>query len=228
MAANISLPGSGKVLSSRETAAGEQIQQVQLDIGEGDVESPVSASNPLPAELYVDDGYGTKVPVAALHPMSVLVVGLPTYITIRPQGNMAGIVPTLDTNVYADGDVLFNNSVVALSGQGHYAIKNIVVIDRDDQGGAFDIYLFETSATVELGTVNSAPSISDLDAANCIGKVSIAAADYYDLGGVRIAHKDINQVFNSEINLRLCGISRDAKTYTASGLMIKLNCINIG
>ena len=215
MTANISLPGSGKVLSSRETAAGEQIQQVQLDIGESDVESPVSVNNPLPAMLYIADGIGGFLPVDNVNLFPCTVVNGPAYQITRPEGLMPAVSPTLDTNVYADGDVLFTNEMVTDAGSGYYIIRGITVIDTSDQGGAFDIYLFNNEQA-SMGTRNSAPNIATAGL-YIIGKLSIAAADYYDLGSMKVAYKECNIVINSSI-LKFSGVSRDTKTYAENGL----------
>jgi hypothetical protein len=62
---------------------------------------------------------------------------------------------------------------------------SVAVVDKDDQGFAFDLHFFDR--TVGFGTINATPSISDADAAFTMGYVSIGTNDYKDLGGARVA-----------------------------------------
>ena len=64
-------------------------------------------------------------------------------------------------------------------------IESLTVIDQDDQGQVFDVWVLD--ANVTFGTENSAPSIPDANAVYILGKIPVAAADYVDLGGVKVA-----------------------------------------
>lgn len=137
----------------------------------------------------------------------------------------------LDTSIYADGDVL---SVIAelasfFPNQGGVRlVESLIVIDEDDQGVGFDLLFFNATAT--LGTINTAPSISDADARKIIGKVSVVASDYIDLGGNRIAClSGINQVLKAAsgaTSVWIATITRSGTpTYTASGLKLKIGVL---
>lgn len=137
------------------------------------------------------------------------------------------VVPVLDTNAYADNDVLF--VPVAVPGfQRAYAplaarkLVSVSVLDEADQ--AQDIDLVFSEGTLTLGTINAAVSISDADARKVLGVVSVLIADYSDLVDSQIATKrDINLLLQPNTTLYLSGICRSGTpTYTASALRIKL------
>lgn len=129
-----------------------------------------------------------------------------------------------DTLILASGDVITDSLLVVPAAPNRSArgtIRSIIVNDEDDQGAALDVVLF--SANVSLGTKNSAPAISDADARNVLAIVSIAAADFIDLGGVRVASKlglDIPVVTDTLYVSMIC--RSGTPTYTASGLRVRL------
>ena len=74
------------------------------------------------------------------------------------------VTPTLDATetAYGAADVLFNPTIVTglfNDKDDVCMIKNIFVIDVDEQGAAFELY-FTTSSTV-FGTLNATANIAD-------------------------------------------------------------------
>jgi hypothetical protein len=113
------------------------------------------------------------------------------------------------TGALADGDVMADSQIVnaclrAVDGTG--TIINVTAIDDADQG--FGIDLFFLDANVSIGTEDAAPSISDANAANILGWLRIAAADWIDLGGVRIA--------SVPCSIPVKGVSGDDAIYVAA------------
>lgn len=95
---------------------------------------------------------------------------------------------SLDTSAYASGDVLADTQELASAlrvADGTGILQSIVLNDKSDQGVAMNIVFL--SANRALGTENGAPSISDADADDVLGIIPIAAADWVDLGGCRVA-----------------------------------------
>lgn len=143
-------------------------------------------------------------------------------------GVVLDLTPTLDTNAYADGDVLFDTTAVASAfdyAAGVRKLESVHILDEDDQGIALDLVFLDSN--VSLGTFNAAPNISDANARKIIGRVSIATGDYIDLGGARIATKaGIGQLLKAaaaSTTLYVAGITRGGTpTYTAAGLKLKL------
>lgn len=138
-------------------------------------------------------------------------------------------VPTLDTSAYAAGDVLFDRTLLDI---GNYAnpgqsaaqkirgrILSVGALDKDDQGVAMDLYFLR--ADVSMGSVNSAPSITDANAENIIGFVTVTASK--DLGGCRFgqADCDIRFAITGE-TLYLAGVTQGAPAHTAAGLKLRI------
>lgn len=136
---------------------------------------------------------------------------------------------TLDTAIYASGDVLSDTATVTnamrING-GTGILQSIAVIDQDDQKAQLKIFVL--GATASLGTKNAAPSISDTDALNILGNpITIETTDYTDLGGVSIAGKDnIGKVVKAATGSRNIFIAvlngTGTPTYTAAGIKLRL------
>lgn len=137
--------------------------------------------------------------------------------------------PVLDTNIYADNDVMFIpiNVVGAFREPGgSRALHSVLVLDGDDQNTDFDLVFF--NADVTLGTINLAVSISDADAAKCIGLVRLeAATDSNDTINSRMFIKTaiglVLQAASGSADLWVAGVVRSGTpTYTAAGMKITL------
>ena len=94
--------------------------------------------------------------------------------------------PVVDTNAYAAGDVLFDTTSVSLSNNTTAGARGTIltasIIDRDDEASQ-TITLYFLRSNVSLGTINSAPSISDDNAAEIIGTCTVTTGT--DLGGCK-------------------------------------------
>ena len=153
-------------------------------------------------------------------------------VTTKTPADKITVTPTLDTLAYASGDVLFaTTSIDGLSriNDERGVLMDLAVIDKADQKPAFTIFFFQTNVT--SGAVNSPPSISDSDAGSYMGHVSIAAADYKDLGGVSVAcAKAINMLLESAsaaTNVYAFGVlDAGAPTFAAtSDLVLKFGVV---
>lgn len=137
----------------------------------------------------------------------------------------------LDTGAYAAGDLLFvtqqlNGILRVADGTG--VIQAIQIIDQDDNGAAFDLYFL--SANVSMGTINAAPSISDANAVNLHGPISVATTDYKDLGGVKVANiRNIGlpvKAVSGTDDLYIAGVNgAGTPTYTASGIKLRISVL---
>lgn len=143
------------------------------------------------------------------------------------------VVLTTDTLVYAAGDVLADTQPVtgvARVNDGTAMLQNLIITDADDQGQAMDIVFLK--ANVSLGTENAAVSITDANAKEIVGIVSVAANDFIDLGGVRVAHVAVPapiilKAATGTTTVYIAAISRGTGTYTAAGLSVKLGLIRV-
>lgn len=134
------------------------------------------------------------------------------------------VTPTLDTNIYADNDVLFNGAAVADFGGAGKARKLVSVVIHDQSDQAQDFDLFFSSGDITLGTINEAVSAADAVAGQIVGWVSIVSADYNDLIEGQVAMKTgLGLVLQPIDTLYVAGVLRSGTpTYAAGGMVIKL------
>lgn len=134
------------------------------------------------------------------------------------------VVPTLDTNAYADNDILFVATAAGgFPSLGHIEVDSIRVLDESDQAQDLDI-LFLASAAA-LGTINTAANPTDAAARAILGMVSIVAADYIDLANSQLAMKRgiALPLYVPPTGLYIAGILRSGTpTYAAAGLRITI------
>lgn len=144
--------------------------------------------------------------------------------------DLIDVTLTLDTSIYASGDVMavtqaIANAVRIDGGQGR--IDSITVIDEDDQGQAFDLLFL--SANNSIGTLNAAVSITDANARDILGLVSVGSSDFIDLGGVRIANLNniglVVEAAGGSRSIYVAAISRGTGTYTANGIRLRLGVV---
>ncbi|HWA07928.1 MAG TPA: hypothetical protein VG838_00525 [Opitutaceae bacterium] len=146
---------------------------------------------------------------------------LKNFITKKVEVDM-----TLDTSAFASGDIMGTATIpiptvmFEQSPKVRLWIEHITILDKDDQGGLFDLVVLD--ANKSLGTLNAAPSISDADAAAIVAVIPVTS--WTDVGGAQIARPSFDPVFVelADLNLYLAAISRDTKTYSAAGLRLKL------
>ena len=120
---------------------------------------------------------------------------------------------------------MFDTQEIALAARtsgGILILQSVTVLDKDDQAAAFDLVFLDTNTSI--GTEDSAVSISDANAEDIIGAISIAATDYVDLVGSQFATKSgigLEMKAESSTSIWVAGITRGTPTYTASGVLIK-------
>jgi hypothetical protein len=133
---------------------------------------------------------------------------------------------TLDTSIYADGDVLADLLTVtgATRRAGLYSkLVSVEVRDSDDQGVGLELLFFDSSIT--LASKNAAWATSDADMEKCLGRVYVQASDYTDLGSNRVANPEVRPFIlkpASGTSIYLATRSRGTGTYTANGLHVRL------
>ena len=86
--------------------------------------------------------------------------------------------PAYTANDAVGGLVTINNFV--LSADQAARLESVILIDKGAQKAQTDLFFYRSAVTG--GTDNAAYAPSDADAAECIGYVAIAAADYKDHG----------------------------------------------
>ena len=131
----------------------------------------------------------------------------------------------LDTNAYADGDVLVvPQEIDGVFADGPRKLVSVTVLDEIDVGQAIDLVFMDADGTV--GTINAAVTISDADARKILGIVAVAAADYKDMINSKVATKTgIDLVLapaSAAYSLWIAAVARGAGTWAAAGIRLKL------
>ena len=142
-------------------------------------------------------------------------------------GTIVSVTPVCDTSAYTAADVLFPSTEVAgavrVSG-GKSVLETVCLLDEDDQAAAV-INLFFLRSNVALGTANNAISISDADARELIGWVSLAATDFADLIASRFACvRNVGLIVQptTGTSIWVAGQCAGTPTQTASGIKLRL------
>ena len=169
----------------------------------------------LPAAL----GQGTMA-----QSLPVVIASDQTPVPIANNALVVTVTPTLDTNVYASGDCLhtavmtFANAARVSGGSG--VIQKLVVVDADLQSAAGELWLF--SETVTPAAANAAHSISDADAALCIGVIPFGPYYASALNSVSVA-KGVNLAYKvAATSLFAIAVTRGTPTQSATGLTFSL------
>jgi hypothetical protein len=132
------------------------------------------------------------------------------------------VTPALDTNAYAANDVLFSATELDFGNQlVSGIIKHVSILDADDQA-AQTITLYFAGETFTLGTVNSAISISDADAAKLLGTGAVTTST--DLVNSRFGQNtDLGLPFSvNSGSLYVAASTGGTPTHTASGIRLRV------
>jgi hypothetical protein len=142
----------------------------------------------------------------------------------------------VDTSAYGSGDLLSDRVGILLGSlPGGAPIRGEIVavtlLDKDDEGALLDLVVLD--ADVTLGTINSAPSISDANSEKIVATIPITS--YYDVGGAKIARPSFDPIpFESADGYIYIGAinGTGTPTYTAASdlrlkLMVRLHNVNL-
>lgn len=138
------------------------------------------------------------------------------------------ITPTLSAGAYLAGEVLFDTTAAAAVtriADGKATLMTVMINDKDDQTAA-GVDLVFLSSNVSLGTISEVPSISDANADNILGIVSVLSSDWIDYGGGKIATvRNINlqlTAASGTTTVYVAAIARGTPTQTAAGYTVRL------
>jgi hypothetical protein len=139
---------------------------------------------------------------------------------------ITSVTLTVDTGAHADGDVLADSQIVSAclrANDGTGTIINVTAIDEGDQGFGFDLFFLDANSSI--GTENAAPSITDDNSRNILGWLRIAAADWIDLGGTRIASVPcsipVKGVTGAD-DIYVAAVTRGAGTWAADDITLRI------
>lgn len=150
-------------------------------------------------------------------------------IPVKALDDVITIDCSVDTNAYAEGDVLFATQEVAgfsTAADITSILQSIVVLDPDDQGIGVDLIFF--NANTSLGTENSAPDADDTELLTIIGRVQVGAGSFYDIGASKIAcvyGVGLPMKAGTGGSIWMAGIARGAPTYAGGHLWVKLGVL---
>jgi hypothetical protein len=143
---------------------------------------------------------------------------------------------SLDTNIYADGDVLAATQEIASAvriAAGRALPLSLQVVDEDDQGTALDLLFFRSN--ISIGSENAAFSIDDAGSRDLLGWVRVAATDFTDWGAFRTAtiknsdaawHMGLWEAAAAATSIYVAAIVRSGTpTYSASGIRLKISVV---
>jgi len=243
----------GAALPAGTNAIGKLAANSGVDIGDVDVKSIAAGTNNIgdvdvaslpsanvgqkamaaslsvvPASDVADGTYIGDIKFGEGLPASSEVIGL-----VGASDIVVTITPTLDTNAYTSGDLLFDSTEIANAVRvngGTCIVQSITIIDKDDQLKAMKL-IFADAAT-DFGTVNSAPDPDDTEVATVVGHYEVSiddSANNIDLGGASVhCHRNVGLVLKAgaaTTSLWVAGMTMGAPTHTASGLVIKLGIL---
>ena len=137
------------------------------------------------------------------------------------------VAPVFDTAALTANDVWFTTTEVVgalrVSG-GVSRLVSLCIIDLDDQtAAAITLHFFRSNAS--LGTVNNAPDVDDTEILEFQGHVAVAAADFVDVGGSKVACvKNINLLLEATTGTSVWVAATNAgtPTNTAGGVKLRL------
>jgi len=128
--------------------------------------------------------------------------------------------PVLDTGIYGANDTLFATIVAGeLPNAGARCfLRSVIVHDKDDEGPQMTLWFLRSN--VVFGVVNEAPSISDANSLFITGSLAIAAADFVDMGGAKVAVKQDLwiplEAADGTANVYVAATTTGTPTYTAA------------
>lgn len=206
--------GSGTSIDTRTEGTNGNHRQV-IVIGD-------PATNAGVAPVDVTNGLAVQV-IPAL-PAGENVVGATVGQLVVQSHTPSLLAGTLDQDdVLADTEVI--SGVFRADDKGGI-LESMTLLCGDDVGEDLIVYFLD--ANVAMGTEGAAVSISDANAANILGSVTIAAADYTDLIGSQIATvKNIGLMLKpasgtDDLYIAIVGGATNTGTYTASGIVLRL------
>lgn len=136
------------------------------------------------------------------------------------------ITPVCETSAVAAGDIIANPTEIPNFSLGPdqptYLVK-MIVYDQDDNT-AGDLRIVFLANSTSLGTLNSAPNISDANGLDIIGDILIASADWHDLGGFKWVEIDLSKLpqamhpKSGTSSVYFAILAGGATTSTASGI----------
>lgn len=127
-------------------------------------------------------------------------------------------IPTITAGIYSAGDAL--GGLLTFTGitnvQGTGIVQTLIVVDQAAQSDPMDLVLFDRTFTATAD--NAAFTVSDTDAQNIIGSITVIAGDYVDMTASDTATvRDVSLAFKAKDDGTIFGqlVTRATPTYAA-------------
>ncbi len=192
MADNVAITaGSGTTIAADDVGSGVLHQRVKVTWGPDGTgnDADVASGKPLPIQVRGSTGteiLGTSTLLGQGTAAASIKAVLPSD---RMNSQSFKVAMTTDTSAYASGDLIADTQQLDAffnKSDGSGVINSITIVDKDAQGVACYIFFHVTSTS--MGTENSAPNISDANAAAGIqGMVAVATSDFVTVSGTKVA-----------------------------------------
>jgi hypothetical protein len=137
------------------------------------------------------------------------------------------LTPTIDTSAYASGDTYFVATAIsnaAWRADQPVNLRQIIMLDEDDQAVQTTTFLFFDAAAPALGTINVAPNITDANARTVCGAFTMEPSMVLDLGASKLYHGYPNIMLKPVSGTRdvyVAAIVYGTPTNTASGIKLR-------
>ena len=133
------------------------------------------------------------------------------------------IVPVLDTNIYASGDILFIENIITAAARANAGTVTLVSVSGYDlaltTGLPFELWFFNSEPTEVAYAVNDPFGMGDADALLFVGYVSILATDYAGAANNCVFTKrniGLQMEALTGDDLYVIGVTRGTPTYAAA------------
>ena len=149
------------------------------------------------------------------------------------KGIRTAVVPVIDTNIYASGDLLgdkltFEGAVDDVGARASL-LRSLVIADKADQKADVDLVLFDSDPTNSTFTNNAAFVVHDSD----IDKVTavIPVTTHVDLGTASVSYASaVDALLTGDADGKVYGalVVRATPTYAVGDLTVTLGLESLG
>jgi hypothetical protein len=216
MADNIALPGTGSVIAT-DDIAGAQHQRIKIEAGESWVTNTDDGPEGTALELAarVTDNFGDA---------ALMVVN-------SPQVRNFALIDAGDTTAqtYSIGDAIGGNGELLTSYLDFATsplLDSICLLDGSDVGPDVDLYFSGNSHGTVADGAAWAPDVASLQLGGII-RVPVAAADWVDLGSVKMCVKTPQvRIPDGASQFRFLAIAKSSYTLATNGHFLVSACVD--
>lgn len=144
------------------------------------------------------------------------------------KGVVVEVTPTITAGAYSSGDQVGGIQTltgVNLDGGGSPGwLRSVTILDKAQQKKAIDLFFFDESPTITSADGDTVAIADAVMADTCIGHVTIAAADYKDIGSTSsVACTRVSDCLLKPFKdgkVYVVAVVRDTPTYTSTSDLV--------